>query len=157
MKILPSFHARVHHGPWLLLNLFILIYACLLFQALSFHCFNGFVCYVPFFPSLWFYSSAVGCLALFFSYDHLFWFHAPFVIWLSLGFISGGITLPLNGGLYVFAFCYSEVATLGRIEARTGGWHSPPRALFPFSYPHLSLYPAISNILHCVRYCISYF
>ena len=51
----------------------------------------------------------------------------PFVFWLSFGFISGVITLPLNGGLYVFAFCYSEVATLGRIEARTGGWHSPLR------------------------------
>ena len=32
----------------------------------------------------------------------------------------------------MFAFCYSEVATLGRIEAHTGGWHSPLRVALPF-------------------------
>ena len=42
-------------------------------------------------------------------------------------FISYRIALPLNGGLYVFAFCFPEVATLDHIEARTGGWHSPLR------------------------------
>ena len=46
---------------------------------------------------------------------------------MCLCFISRRITLPLNGGLYVFAFCFPEVATLGHVEAHTGGWHSPLR------------------------------